>query len=167
MARIDKAVFDAGPLIHLSQISALDALRLVNKAIIPYGVFEEIKFDSQNVQLKKRLERNIKIIYMSKDSNDMAKILSEKYSLGLGESQAIVLAKQENVKLIFTDDLDARTVAKSFGFEVHGTIGLVLRSYKEKFLAKKRAISIVRDLEEKSTLFLTSDLVEYILKEIK
>lgn len=163
MARIDKAIFDAGPLIHLSQIDALDALSLVDKAIIPHGVFEEIKFESQRTQLKK----SIKIVNLSKDSNDMSKILSEKYSLGLGESQSIALAKQENVKLIFTDDLDARTVAKSFGFDVHGTIGLVLKSYKEKFLTRKRAISIVTDLDEKSTLFLTSDLVECILKEIK
>lgn len=163
MAKIDKAIFDAGPIIHLSQISALDVLKSVKKIIIPYGVFEEIKPDAQRT----RLSKNIKITDLSKGSRDISKVLSEKYSLGLGESQVIALAKQENISLIFTDDLDARTVAKSLGFEVHGTIGLVLMAYKEKFITKKRATSIISDLDKKSTLFLTSDLVEYILKEIK
>lgn len=70
------------------------------------------------------MKKYIKAINLSKDSKDISKVLSEKYSLGLGESQVIALAKQEDINLIFTDDLDARTIAKSFGFEVHGTIGL-------------------------------------------
>ena len=162
MAKIDKAVFDSGPLIHLSQIDALDVLKSVKKIMIPYGVFEEINLENQN----SRLIKKIRIVKLSKNFKDISKIISEKYSLGLGESQVIALAKKENTGIIFTDDLDARTVAKSLGFEVHGTIGLVLRTYREKIVSKNRAISVINDLNEKSTLFLTGELTRYILNEI-
>src|SRR3990167_10598962 len=82
MAKIDKAVFDSGPLIHLSQIDALDVLKSVKKIMIPYGVFEEIKLENQN----SRLIKKIRIVKLSKNFKDISKIISEKYSLGLGES---------------------------------------------------------------------------------
>lgn len=160
MAKIDRAVLDAWPLIHLSQIDAYDILKVVKKIIIPQGVLEEIKLGSIKLA-------NIKVVDLSSESKDISKVLSEKYSLGLGESQVIALAKQENIKFIFTDDMDARTVAKSYWFEVHGTIGLALKAFKEGIITKGRAISVVNDLDKKSTLFLTTDLIKYILNEIE
>lgn len=46
MTKIDKAIFDAGPLIHLSQIKALDVLKVTKKIMVPYGVLEEINLDT-------------------------------------------------------------------------------------------------------------------------
>lgn len=41
----------------------------------------------------------------------------DQYALGTGESTSIALAKQEKVSLIFTDDLEARDVASTYGLE--------------------------------------------------
>ena len=139
----------------------IERLEEAIKEDVEWGL-EEINLENQN----SRLIKKIRIVKLSKNFKDISKIISEKYSLGLGESQVIALAKKENTGIIFTDDLDARTVAKSLGFEVHGTIGLVLRTYREKIVSKNRAISVINDLNEKSTLFLTSELTRYILNEI-
>lgn len=41
----------------------------------------------------------------------------DQYALGTGESTSIALAKQEKVRLIFTDDLEAREAASIYGLE--------------------------------------------------
>ena len=43
MEKIEQASFDAGPLIHLSEISQLSLLRLIDEKIISEEVYKEYK----------------------------------------------------------------------------------------------------------------------------
>ncbi len=90
----------------------------------------------------------------------------EVYELDLGEATVLALAKQENIRIILTDDLEAREVALSLGFIPHGSLGIVLRALRIKRIDKKKAKEIVESLEKNSSLFLSKDLVLYIHKEI-
>ncbi|MBI4170566.1 MAG: hypothetical protein HY514_02645 [Candidatus Aenigmarchaeota archaeon] len=167
MAKIEKAISDSGPLIHLAQIGSLKALRIIKKIYIPEEVYNETC--SSNFLGSKEIKSLGLILVKNLDnaSKDMAKIIAEEYSLDIGESQCIALASQDNIKLLFTDDLSARVIAENSGLEVHGTVGIILRAYKKGIMSKKAAIQSIRYLKEKSSLFITSDLIEYILKEIE
>lgn len=46
--------------------------------------------------------------------------------LDAGEAESIVLARELNAHLILLDERDARDIAKSLGFHVLGTIGLLI-----------------------------------------
>ena len=45
---------------------------------------------------------------------------------GIGEAEAIILAKSLKADWLLTDDASARAFANSIGLEVHGSLGVVL-----------------------------------------
>jgi hypothetical protein len=49
-------------------------------------------------------------------------------SLGLGEAEAITLAKGINADLLLTDDLKARRIANEVGLRCMGLLGLLIRA---------------------------------------
>ena len=158
MARKDKAVSDAGPFIHLNQISLLN--QFLNS-------FEIYTSEEVNSEIKKYVRIRATILDLKSKYKDFARMLAEKYSLGLGESEAISLALQEKIRLFFTDDLDARAAAKEYGLEPHGTVGIILRMYRDGVISKEDAKKKVRTLKEKSSLFIAKGLLEWIIREIE
>ena len=160
MARIEAAVFDAGPLIHLQQVGSLGLLALFRKIAITEQVKDELLVGFP-------LPRNCNTASLAGKSKDLAKFTSERYDLGLGESSAIALAKQEGIRLFFTDDLAARETAKRFGLAPHGTLAIITRAYREGIVCKHDAIACLEKLRTQSSIYLTADLVEWTRKQIE
>ena len=156
----NKVISNTGPILHLSEIDLVGALD-VFKIYIPREVENELRRSKINVPNK------IKIINLEAKFKDVAQILVDKFSLGLGEAQAIALALQEKSDFFLTDDLDARTVANIHSIEAHGTAGIILRAFREKTIDKETAIKKINELYTRSSLFITKELVAYIIKSIK
>ena len=159
-----KAVSNTGPILHLLEIDLTKALKIFKSIYIPNEVYEELS----KKQLKDKLKKikKIKVLKLNSKFKDTSKLFCEQNFIDLGEAEAISLALQEKIKLFLTDDLEARNIAKEYNLEAHGTIGILLRAFKEKVIDKKTAIKGVRELYEKSFLFITKDLVDYIINEI-
>ena len=155
MSKQLKAVLDSGPFIHLKEINALDALKIF-ELNSPVAVFEETRglegIDCQSICVKNK---------------SIVEMLSTQFELGLGESEAIALCKQCGIELLLTDDLDARIVAKKFGLKAHGSVGILLKAFKEKIFSKSKAIELAGKLKTNSSLFITNELIEYAIQEIK
>ena len=167
MARIKEAVFDAGPLIHISEINKQNCFSLFKQILITKEVSDEIS--SLDFPGKTTIKKIKNIITKKLDGKhkDATKIIIEKHELDLGEASSIALCKQESIQFFFTDDLQARTFAKSFGLNVHGTIAILLRGFREKILSKEETIKTLDALKTDSSLFITSDLIEWAKKEVK
>ncbi len=148
-----KAVVDAGPIIHLREVGAEKALSIFS-LFTTSGVNEEVRSLPKGVKVLDNYDKNI------------VSALQNEFSLGLGEGGCIALAKAEGIQLFLTDDLDARTTSISFGLEPHGTVGILLKAYKKRVFSKKQAIEFVRKLKSSSTLYITSELIDYIIAEI-
>jgi len=157
----NRAVSDTGPIIHLSEISLSKAFDIFSIVAIPEEVGKELK-NSKVVIFKK-----IKILRLSPDFKDKVKILTNQENLDLGEAFAIVLAMQEKTDYFLTDDLDARNIAIKYNLEVHGTVGIILRAFREKIIDKKTAVEKVNELYTKSSLFITKDLIDNVLRAIE
>ena len=157
----NKAVSDTGPIIHLNEINLIYSFDIFSELIIPEEVERELK--SNKIPIFKK----IKILKLSPDLKDKIKILTNQENLDLGESFAIVLAMQEKTDYFLTDDLDARNVAIKYNIEVHGTIGIILRAFKDKIIDKKTTIEKVNELYSKSSLFITRDLIQQIIKAVE
>jgi len=155
-----KAVSDTGPLLHLSEIQCQNALDIVQQLLVP---------PEMNLELRKRqvaLDR-IQVIGLTAKGKDRSKILVQEYSLDLGEAEAIALALQEQISLFLTDDLDARTTAKKYNLEVHGTLGILARAYREGIFSKEETFSKIDLLYNSSSLFITKGLVLDIKRTIE
>lgn len=157
---IDEAVLDAGPIIHLNQIERLDVLEVIDNRATTEEVEEEVGREIVN-------NSGLNVMELSPESEDRAKHLSNKYNIELGESTTISLCSQEDINLIFTDDLDARRTAKRLQIDAHGTLAIVTRAYSEDILSRSEAIDTIEELRKESSLFLTSDLVKWAKEKIR
>jgi len=162
MARIKKAVFDSGPIIHIIEINNEKCFSLFRQIFISIEVSEETGFFKEKIKKNK----NISVEKLDGKHKDIAKIISEKHELDLGEASSIALCRQKSIKLFFSDDLDARIFAKKYGLNVHGTIGILLRCFREKIISKQETIKLLDSLKTNSSLFITSDLIEWSKKEV-
>ena len=158
----NKSVFDAGPFIHLHEIGQLNLLHLFEKDLTTSEIVGEChRIKPIILKIKNVEEKNL-----TPQSKDFTRYLVEKYGLDLGESTGIALCKQERIELFFTDDLEAKEAAIHLGFGAHGTIAIIMRGFRNGLLTRKEAIELLNLLYEKSTLFLTKDLKDWVILEI-
>ena len=155
MAEKLKAVLDSGPFIHLKEINALKALKIF-ELHAPIEVSEETR-GLQGIKCSTKAVKN----------KTMIGLLNAQFGLGFGEAAAIALCKESEIELLLTDDLDARIAAKKFGLVPHGSVGILLRAFKKEVFSKKETIELIRMLKTGSSLYITNDLVGYILQEVK
>jgi len=158
----NKVISDTGPLIHLSEIDLIKALDAFKEIYIPEEVNNELKRN----RIDKNVFNNVKIANLGPKFKDVAEIMVNKFSLDLGEAQAIALSLQEKADYFLTDDLDARTVANAHNIEAHGTVGIILRAFREKIINKKLALEKINELYTSSSLFITRNLINQIIKSI-
>ena len=154
------AVTDAGPLIHLAEIKRLDALNIFNKIFVPPEVNKEARRISKTVPFLRLQKLSIK-------EKNLAAWIAVRYELDLGEAEAISLCKAKKIKLLLTDDLDARIAAELEGLESHGSIGILLRAFREGVLTDNQTIKSLQKLESESSLFITHPLIQQAIKAVK
>ena len=53
------------------------------------------------------------------------------------------------------------------GFEVHGTIGLILRAIRRKQLSAEEVVDILASVQQKSTLYIRPALLNRIVEDVK
>jgi len=156
-----KIVSNTGPLLHLSEINLIKIFKLFKHAFVPSAVAEELKKYSVHIP------SSVIVLPLSAQGKDHVKILANQHNLDEGEAAAIALALQEKAQMFLTDDLAARAVAKAYLLEVHWTIGIVLRAFKEKIIDKKLALEKIDELYKNSSLFITLDLVNEVKEAIE
>ena len=126
-------VSDSSPLISLSIISKLDLLvEIFDDFLIPEEVYEEVTRKNKPFAsiLAKHLKSHIKKI---KNITAMQVLTMD---IGPGEAAAIILALENNIKLILLDDARARKVAIHNNLTPVGTLGVLIKA-KEKKLIKE------------------------------
>lgn len=118
-------ISDSSPLISLAIIGRLDLLEMLFEEVyVPLAVYEEVTEEEKPFakELKKYLTNRVKNV-----TNKLAvEVLVS--DIGIGESEAIVLALEEKPDLVLIDDLKARKFAKMSGLQIIGTIGILLQA---------------------------------------
>jgi predicted nucleic acid-binding protein len=69
--------------------------------------------------------------------------------------------------ILLTDDAAARLVAERLEYEVHGTIGVIVRALRRQQRTKRQVLNLLRALPHRSTLFIRAPLLESIIEQIK
>jgi len=148
-------IADSSALIALAVIDKLEILdRLFGNVYIPRAVYNEI--------IKEHKESSIKLQSYAQDRVlDISSNINFNVSLGLGESEAIILYKEQNADYLLCDDKKAKKFAKSFGINVVGSLGVLLRAKEEGYIKQLTpSIDRLRD----STIYIDEKTYHLVLK---
>ncbi|MBA7550535.1 hypothetical protein ES705_43052 [subsurface metagenome] len=156
-----KVVSNSSPLIHLAKIGQLNLLKyFFNEIIVPEAVRKECVIEGMGREDAKKIEKVdwIKVAKIGDENLKKALMMV----LDEGEAEAITLALEESADLILLDESEAREVARNYGLNITGVIGVLIRAKDEGKIA-----SLGETLEKlKETGFwITDDLYTRILRE--
>lgn len=86
-------------------------------------------------------------------------------NLGEGESAAISLAVRKKIKFILIDEARGRKVARLYGLEPRGTLGILMDMYRRQKLTKQESRELIFELVKLGYRISEEVLVE-LLKEV-
>ncbi len=160
------AVVDAGPLIHLAEINALHTLTVVSTLHLPHAVWAETveqgRVSAENLtqfQISRHALSPLEVTQFSQTHNLTA--------LHLGEQECLFLCKRLSVPLLLTDDLAARDAAKRLELKPVGSLGVVVHAYRQDRISLTDAEHFLDALYAVSSLFVTRDIVEIAIQQLR
>lgn len=156
-----KVACNSSPLIHLAKIKMLEILEFFfGEILVPEVVYRECVGEGGEREDAKEIEkaRWIRIVNIQDEKLKIALnvVLDE------GESESIVLALEQSADLILLDDYEAREFARTYGLNITGTVGILMKAKKEgKITSLKEELERLRESE----FWLSNDLYAQVLQE--
>lgn len=157
-------VLDAGPLIHLDELSCLHLLEGFQTLLIPSVVWGEALRHRPQLRLEKIPGATIADPHGPPPLPLAAASFSNE--LHAGEIAAITLLHEAGGGLLLSDDDAARQTAEALGFSVAGTLGLLLRGIRRKQISGAEVRQLVEQLPARSTLHVSGALLKRFAAEI-
>jgi predicted nucleic acid-binding protein len=158
-------VCDAGPLIHLDELSSLSLLNDFEKILIPEQVWMEVAH--HRPQALTHPDLSIAKIAVDISSKPVFQALVKTLSLDLGEQAALSLMEIHASDIFITDDAAARLAADALGYKVHGTIGIMVRAIRRKRRSKEEVIELLRALPMLSTLHIRPSVLQAVIDKLQ
>lgn len=154
----EKVISNATVPILFSKLGRFDLLKnIFNLVFIPQAVKREI--------LEKK-EKSGEILLLENELRDYLKVIEIKRKkdlpLGGGESEATSLCLEKNIKIFLSDDKKAREIARAFGLETMGSLGILLKNLQNKKITKKEFLELLEKLLSKS-YYISTELYNRIL----
>ena len=123
-------ISDATPIITLAKIDKLDILgRFYHEVLLPNAVFDEVCGNQAFAAEASAIQKCEFIRLKAVNRIQSVKILMAS-GLGLGESEAIVLADTLSDTLLLIDERQGRQIAQNMGIRITGTLGILLQAKK-------------------------------------
>jgi predicted nucleic acid-binding protein len=167
VAKIDFAgtvVCDAGPLIHLDELGALDLLSDFDEVLVADAVWQEVSRHRASA-LRRRTVKLQRRRSPPEPSPELAQ-LAKTFSLSSGEMAALRLVQETPGGMLLTDDAAARLVAERVGYEVHGTLGVLVRTLRRRQRTKRQVLNLLRAIPRRSTLFIDKQLLAMVIEQV-
>jgi len=156
-----KVIANSTPIISLCLIGKLSLLKdIYGSIVIPEAVFKEISAKPDSVA-KNELDKSLDWIQVCKIKNEMAKMFY-KSQLHDGEAEVMILGKEIDAGLLIIDDKNAKKHAKYLGFNVTGTLGILIRAKRSGYIQN------IKPLIDKliiNNIYIDSKIIEFCLKE--
>ena len=160
---VTAAVADAGPLIHLSEVGCLSLLTLFEELHIPGAVRAETLGRGRI-----RIPDTGNVCWHSVDEVQVERFIQEHdlATLQAGERECLYLCRQIDIPVLLTDDLAVREAAKCLQLTPVGSLGVVVRAFRDELLSRSEAESYIVALYETSSLFVTRAIVELAIEQL-
>ena len=147
-------IADSSALVALSIVDKLDVLeKLFGEVYIPRAVYEEVSQEN-------KAESHKLTVYCQDRVLDIESSANFNITLGKGESEAIVLYREQDADFLLCDDKKAKKFAQSFGLKVIGSLGILLKAKEAKFISE---ITPLIDLLRESRVFIDDKTFDLVL----
>lgn len=158
-------VCDAGPIIHLDELGALDLLLDFEPVLVPQSVWSEVaRHRPHALELGGGHMRQVAV---EGEMPTALSALARSLVLGPGECQALQLALQQPGLVLLTDDAAACLAAEALSIRVHGTIGVLLRSVRLGRRTRDQVVGTLVSLGERSSLHIRPALIDEVISTLR
>ncbi|RJR41176.1 MAG: hypothetical protein C4576_18430 [Desulfobacteraceae bacterium] len=140
-------VCDAGPIIHLGEAGCLDLLKPAGNLSLPQRVAIEVR---SAIPTSDPWPAFIQIVELEPHEKRQVEMWQTAGDLHAGEAEALVLARRMKADWFLTDDATTRLFVSLVGFEVHGSLGIILWNAAKGNLNRNEAESALKRLEATS-----------------
>jgi predicted nucleic acid-binding protein len=163
---------NTSPIIALAKIGRLELLReLYGSVLIPPSVKVECVDRGRELgatdvrQVERAIEEGwIKVMKLDGRQQRAVSKLIDKAEIGLGEAEALVLARGKTLSVIL-DDKEARAIAKGWSLEHRGTAMVLYEAHVKGKLSYDQLIEELMKLSK--AMWLSSDVVAGIIKRAR
>ena len=141
-----KIISNTTPIISLLKVDKLNLLKeLYAKIIVPKAVYLEI----ENGKEKPYYHDLTQIDWI--EIQEIGNPVSRDFFLDLdeGEAEVLILAKELNADLVIMDEIMGRRYSKQLGFNLTGTIGILLKAKEEGLIESMK--DLLTELTKKGT----------------
>lgn len=160
-------ISDTTPIISLIKADKLYLLeKMFGNVIIPKAVYDELTVNEKYGKEIAELKEAIFIKVSKVENNASVNILRNVTGLDAGESEAIVLAEENDADLLLMDEHKGRQVAKKLGIRITGTIGILLQAFDEGMLTREDIVNSIVVLKE-SNIRISDNLCKKVYEHIK
>lgn len=164
-SRLPLVICDAGPLIHLDEVSCLDLLADFSDVLVPESVWIEVERHRPIALNHPTL--TLQRVSPTTPESPALKALAQVLSLHQGELQALHVALENRPGHLLSDDTAARLAAGHLGITTHGTIGILLRAIRRNQRTRAEILTTLKSLTIRSTLHLKRSLLDAIVFEVE
>lgn len=159
------AIADTGPILHLSEIDRLDALNVFTRITMPRLVLDEL--EKHNVSRGHLDNETFELLIADVPESKwqpLTQMLGQPI-LHVADAQVFAIAQESDFAIpVLTDDLALRRRLDSAKATSVGTIGILVRAYKQSLLKRQELDSSVEALFTISTLHASRAFKTFIEK---
>jgi len=160
-----QVICDAGPLIHLDELDCLNLLDDFRSVFVPEQVWQEVERHNPHALTHPDVRLQRVSVTISQDA--VFQTLVQTLSLALGEQAALSLAALHTNAILLTDDAAARLAAETLGYQVHGSMGILLRAIRRRQRTPAQVLTILHSLPTRSTLYIRRNLLQKIIFQVE
>ncbi len=150
-----KAVSDTGPVRHLWEIGQERILTLFSIVYLPNQVKVELSLQDVWQNLDEAVLDCFRVESVADSEIQKMSAIFADTELQPVDVAVIVLAKLLNPHAVLTDDLELRKALESLGLSVVGSVGLLIRAFKNGQFSKADLEMLIDRLFTGSTLYLS------------
>jgi predicted nucleic acid-binding protein len=158
-------VSDAGPLIHLGELGALECLADLGSIFVPEAVVREVTAHRPEALRAPLL--CVRRVAVTRPIDRRLDYFSGAFSLGTGEREALQLLLEHPGCIFLTDDAAARFVARQLGVEAHGSIGILIRAIRRGLKSRAQVLSLLESIPLRSSLHVRRGLLDDVLRQVR
>jgi predicted nucleic acid-binding protein len=160
----ESAVADTGPFLHLVGIDHESHFCIFRKVYISEQIKSELENYNVFDKMTKILGNSIVIerVYRQ-EINEQKRILSG-FKIHQSDLSVAVLARKLLPEIVLTDDLELRKGLETQGHMVVGSIGILIRAFKQGRLTKSELSICFDKLFNDESIYLSKGLRNYVYK---